>query len=68
MWTRRRGRVHTRWRTEEREHLGNLVKNGKARSRVGDKPNRGGFTTGKGINRGQLISSLTNQGTSEGEN
>ena len=26
MWTRRRGRVHTRWRTEEREHLGNLVK------------------------------------------
>ena len=38
MWTRRRGRVHTRWRTEEREHLGNLVKNGKARSRVGDKP------------------------------
>ena len=26
MWTRRRGRVHTRWRTEEREHLGNLIK------------------------------------------
>ena len=26
MWTRRRGRVQTRWRTEEREHLGNLVK------------------------------------------
>ena len=25
MRTGRRGRVHTRWRTEEREHLGNLV-------------------------------------------
>ena len=52
MWTRRRGRVHTRWRTEEREHLGNLVKNGKARSRVGDKPKG---ETRKGINRGELI-------------
>ena len=26
MWTRRRGRVQIRWRTEEREHLGNLIK------------------------------------------
>ena len=26
MWTRRRGRVQIRWRTEEREHLGNEVK------------------------------------------
>ena len=39
MWTRRRGRVQTRWRTEEREHLGSVVKDCKGRSRVIDKPN-----------------------------
>ena len=55
MWTRRRGKVQTKWRTEEREHLGSAVKDCKGRSRVMDKPNRGGFTTRKGINMGELI-------------
>ena len=52
MWTRRRGRVHTRWRTEEREHLGNVGKIEKQEVGGGDWPNRGGSLTRKGISIG----------------